>query len=190
MLKRNVYIVEVVGHSPFLMDRFSEASEKSLVDNKKPKVKTKKSELSIKETAELGVYRMNGTKSNIGIPSIMFRQAIINASKGIKLGKTAAKPIVAGGIQILPGKIDLGLKRPSGIDSRSIVNFQKGRVMKHRAYVFPWKAKFEIHTLETVPEDLLKVLIELAGQKCGIGSYAPRCSGNFGMFELVKFEKK
>lgn len=181
-----VFKIKIQGSTPFLMNRFSEEAVREL--KKTLQKGTQKAEVTKEEAAEKGTYRMkDGT---LYIPSEHFEGALKNASKGKRLGKISIRQFVAGSVQIFPEQISLKTKKISGIDERTAVNNNvrpPARVIKYRAFVFPWQVELEIHYLEThLTEELIRDLLEEAGQRFGVGNYCPRHGGKFGMFKIVK----
>lgn len=176
--------VKIKGTTPFLMSKFSTEEMEKLSGGKKMK-SAQKEDLSKEDTAERGVYRM--ADGNICIPSEMFEGAIKNASIGKKIGKQSVRQFAAGSIRIFPEKISLKTKKVSGIDTRTAVNRQmRARIVKHRAYMFPWAAELEVQYLEThLTKDVIIDLLKEAGIRFGIGTFAPRHGGKFGMFKVV-----
>ncbi len=180
-----VFKVDIKGSSPFLMNRFSEEAAEGL---KKVMKRGAGKEIISKELeAEKGTYRMKD--KTLYIPSEHFEGALKNASKGKKLGRLSIRQFVAGSVQIFPEQISLRTKKVSGIDTRTVVNNNirpPARIVKHRAFVFPWQVKLDVHYLEThLTEELIKELLEEAGQRFGVGNYGPRHGGKFGMFKVL-----
>ena len=178
-----IFKVKIKGTTPFLMSKFSDEAMEQLSGGKKMKSVQKK-ELSKEDTAEEGVYRM--PDKTIYIPSEMFEGAIKNASIGKKLGKVSVKQFAAGSIRVFPEKISLKTKKISGIDTRTAVNRQmRARIVKHRAFMFPWACELEIHYLAThLTKEVIITLLKEAGIRFGIGTFAPRHGGKFGMFKV------
>lgn len=179
-----IFKVDIKGVSPFLMNRFSEEAVSGL--KKIMKRGASQEAVSKEDEAEKGTYRMkDGT---LYIPSAHFEGALKNASKGKKLGKLSIRQFVAGSVQIFPEQISLRTKKISGIDTRPVVNNAvrpPARIIKHRAFQFPWQVRLEIHYLEThLTEELIRELLEEAGQRFGVGNYGPRHGGKFGMFKI------
>lgn len=176
--------VELKGITPLLMN-----SPKSMIDeNVKTKLKAKTKDYDLEKEADKLAYK----KSNgeLYIPSEAIKGALINASSFKKIGKYAAKSIIAGGVFILDQQIGLGVKKYS-LDVRTVV-IQRARVVKARPMVENWKATFELSYNENMIGDseIIKVILTEAGQRIGLLDFRPQKNGSFGMFEITKWEEQ
>jgi len=75
------------------------------------------------------------------------------------------------------------------IDTRPVVIVRQ-RVLKSRARLDEWKASFEIIYSEKLISDpqIIKTVLEEAGQRIGIMDYRPQKGGPHGTFKVIKFE--
>ena len=75
------------------------------------------------------------------------------------------------------------------IDTRPVV-IQRARVLKSRAKITDWKAKFEIVFNEKLIADaeIIKTVLTEAGMRIGIMDYRPQKSGWYGTFKINNFE--
>jgi len=179
--------VEIEGTSPLLMNKYNIQQE---LDRQKGKRITKT--YDSKEEAEKSAYASKDGKHLI-IPPLVLYASILNASSFHKINRRSAKSILAGSIRIEPEEIILldtkgkPLKNYE-IDIRPVV-IQRARVLKSRALIRNWKAKFTIVYNEKLignPEIIEKVLEE-AGMRIGIMDFRPAKSGFYGTFKINSF---
>ena len=174
--------VELTGVTPLLMN-----SPKSMLEpNKGTKLKTKKYDQE--EDAEKGAYRTDS--GELYVPAEAIKACIVGAAAYRKFGKYAARPIVAGGVYITPRQIELGTK-DYDIDLRTVV-IQRSRVVKARPRLDEWKIKFTLKYNENLIADdsLLRPIFEDAGQRVGLLDFRPQKLGEFGQFEVTKWQPK
>ncbi len=74
------------------------------------------------------------------------------------------------------------------IDTRPVV-IQRARVLKSRAKLEKWKISFTIVYSEQLIADpqIIKTVLEEAGQRIGIMDFRPQKAGMFGCFNVIKF---
>ena len=173
--------VEIEGLTPILMN-----SPKSMLDEAEG-LTTKTTKRNIKEECEKLAYR---TKSKeLYVPAEAIKGCIINASAYKKFGKYSARPIIAGGVNIVPDQIGLGTKTYE-IDLRTVV-IQRARIVKARPKIMKWKLKFTLNYDETLIQsgELIKPILEEAGKRIGILDFRPAKNGSFGTFQVTKWEE-
>jgi hypothetical protein len=75
---------------------------------------------------------------------------------------------------------------------RTAVTSRGDRVPIYRPRFDKWSLTFPIHLLypETFGEDLLRRVIDHAGQKIGLLSFRPERKGGFGMFRVDEWKAK
>jgi len=122
---------------------------------------------------------------------------ILEAAKGMKIGKSPAWRVFAGTIRIEPEHIPL--KRNGEyirgddyeIDIRP-VNVQNNKILRARAKITDWEAEFiilydrEMHDEKSL--ELLKMIIEQGGRRVGLMDYRPQHKGWFGTFLVEEFK--
>lgn len=176
--------VEIVGKTPLLMNNPIVMMEQS--DEMRNKLK----KIDPTEEADKSAYKMeDGT---LYIPSEAIFGCILNGASFRKIGKFAAKGILAGNLRIEPNQISLGTKEYEA-DLRTVaVGGRKSmRILKGRAKVNQWKAKFKIVYFEdyiSSPKDHILPALEDGGRRVGILAFRPQNSGNFGTFVVNKFK--
>jgi len=144
-----------------------------------------------KEEAEKVAYR--NENGELYIPSRCVKAALLNAASWYKFGKKSAKPILAGCTRLEPYNLiltDLKGKPISEyeIDVRPVV-VQKARILRARPKIKDWQLKFDILYNEEMigSPELIKQMLEEAGQRIGLLDNRPQRYGENGTFKVVKF---
>ena len=175
--------VEIEGKTPLLMNRYNVQAE---LDRQKGKRITKTYEPT--EEAEKSAYFSSEGKKELIIPSQIIYASLLNASSFHKINKRSAKTMLAGSITIEPFEISLGTAKYD-IDTRPVV-VQRSRVLKSRAVLKKWKAKFNIVYDEKMIGDpqIIKDVLSESGARIGIMDFRPQKGGQFGTFIITKFQ--
>lgn len=127
------------------------------------------------------------------LPGTNVFAAIVNAGRFHKIGRrqvtTGKTSIVPGGIMILELMCSLGT-RDFEVDSRRAVNQNTGgAVMAHRPRIDNWRTSFTLDIDETLfAPEFVRVLVDDAGRRIGVGAYRPERKGPFGRFVVTKWE--
>lgn len=174
--------VEITGLRPLLMHNIAGA------ELEKTARKSMKS-YSREEDAEKAAYwKSDGKKKELCVPSRCLYGCIRIASGYFKDKGRSVKPIISGAVRIEPDEMGLGTNKYE-IDTQSVV-IQRARVLRSRPRIFPWKLKFRmIYNEEYIAKpDLLQQILQEAGVKVGLLDFRPAKGGNFGTFEVTKFE--
>lgn len=139
------------------------------------------------EEAEAGVYR--NERKEIVVPTIAFRSAILEASKGRKIGKVAARAVMSGSVfPVEQSCIVLDQKKFKPITEykihtcRAVVN--KAGILRCRPMIENWccDLALEVDT-EMLPNvDIVAQLLNIAGKIIGIMDWRPQKLGTFGRF--------
>lgn len=174
--------VELKGLTPILMN-----NPQSMLEEK-DKIRTPGKTYNIKEDAEKLAYKKED--GELYIPATAIKGSLINAASMGKIGKFAAKPIVAGGVFILEQEIGLGTKKYD-LDIRTVV-IQKARIVKARPMIKNWKVSFELQYNDALigDGDIIKQLLIAAGQRVGLLDFRPQKYGSFGMFEVSSWKEE
>lgn len=145
--------------------------------------------------AEKVAYRND--KGNLVIPARCLKACILNGASWHKFGRKSAKPIIAGCSRIEPSNIEL-LDPKTGkslsdykIDKRPVV-VQRARIIRARPLIEKWVIKFTIVYNEVIigKPDLLREILEEAGQRVGLLDNRPQRYGENGTFKVNKFMPK
>ena len=181
----------LAGVTPLLMN-----SPKSMLSQGDELVKKTTTERNREEEAEKLAYRTS--KGTLYVPATAIKGCIINASSYKKVGKYSLKPLIAGGVRITPDEVEVKEKKGGkvlkdyDIDLRTVVIQRQGRVLKARPKIVNWYIEFEIKYNDNLIGDdrIIKQTLTEGGERVGLLDFSPRNKGDFGTFEIVKWEKK
>jgi len=173
----------VTGITPILMNRFTEQEEvavsSGLRSSIKPHAETPRMMAMKKLYAD--------DKGNLFLPGTMIFATIVAAGVYHKLGRrqvtTQKTSLIPAGLCVTDLVCPLGTKHWE-VDSRSVVNPKTGgRIMCHRPRLDEWATTFtmEVDT-NMFGEKTVRLLVDDAGSKCGLGDYRPARKGPFGRF--------
>jgi len=179
--------VRIKGLTPLMQHRLSGPI------TKQPKPAKK---VDFKQQAEDAAYRSkDGT---LFAPSRWIKACLRDATPYMQRTRPPLKRIICGGVFINPKEIPIldpitnkPLKKYV-IDLDTVNNPLRGRVTIARPRMNHWAMEFFLeynpaHTAGLAPESL-KDLLAVGGTTLGIGAYGPRCSGEYGTFEIEKYE--
>ena len=175
--------VEITGISPLLMN-----NPISMIESSETSMSSRTAKIDHKKEAEKLLYKSKN--GNLYIPATAIKGSMIGAASYKKIGKYAAKPMIAGGIFISPQEVDLGTKKYD-IDLRTVV-IQRARVVKARPMLETWKASFEISYNDKLigSSDIIKTILSEAGERVGLLDFRPQKLGDFGRFEVTKWQEE
>jgi len=175
--------VEIKGLTPLLMNRLNPESLKS-------KSRMRMENYSTEEDAKNSAYMavIDG-KKQLYIPQEAVYSMIINTARQYRVRRVSLSSLLAGTMRVEPEKIPLGTDKYE-VDERAVV-IQRQRVLKGRAKLPKWSAKFQIiydsKRLPTGIEETLKTILEDAGTRMGLLDYRPQHKGWFGTFTVENF---
>jgi hypothetical protein len=175
--------VEIRGLTPLLMNRLNPESLKT-------KSRMKMQEYSTTTDAANSAYmaEIDG-KKQLYIPQEALYSMIINTAKQYRVKRVSLSSLLAGTMRIEPAKVPLGTAEYE-VDERAVV-IQSQRVLKGRAKLIQWSAKFQIvFNSKFLPEGIegtLKTILEDAGIRMGLLDYRPQHKGWFGTFAVASF---
>ena len=183
--------VSIQGKTPLLMNRFTEANE--------VKISAGTSTVTVghkgtpREQAIPKAYMDN--KGNLYVPGPNIFACLIAAGSFHKAGKTKVttqkSSLIPAGMALEEIICPLNTK-DFEVDSRSVViPATGGRIMCHRPRLDKWKTQFTLTVDETMfAPEFVRVLIDDAGSKVGLGDFRPARKGPFGRFFVTKWEIK
>jgi len=178
--------VEIEGQTPLLMNRFTEESEIKISAGTSPVAVGTKG--SPREQATKKAYADD--KGNLYIPGPNLFSCIIQAGTFHKAGKakvtTLKSSLIPAGMAVLDVVCPLNTK-DFEVDSRSVViPSTGGRIMCHRPRLDTWKLGFRLDVDEAMfPAAFVRLLIDDAGRKVGLGDFRPARKGPFGKFAVT-----
>ena len=181
----------IQGIAPILFNRFGEENEVKLSSGSSPVQTGDRG--TPREQAQKRLY--SDTKGNLYFPGPNIFACLVDAGKFHKIGRnkvtTQKSSLVPAGISIEELVIPFNTQEWE-VDSRSVViPATGGRVMCYRPRLDEWKLSFTLDIDETMFDPkFVRLLIDDAGKKCGLGDYRPNRKGPFGKFIVVNWEEE
>lgn len=180
----------IKGVTPLLQNRFTEEAQIKVSNGTVGAMRGKQP--LPREQAEQKTYRdINGSPM---LPGPNLFAAIIEAGKFIKAGKskltTMRSSLIPAGLAISEAELPITPAKWE-VDSRSVViPATGGRIMCHRPRFDEWQIKFTLDIDESIfGQELIRELIDIAGQRVGIGDFRPSRKGPFGRFVVVLWKE-
>jgi len=170
------HVFRITGVSPLLQNNPAE----TLVDNDEGQIKAKKKKYNDADEAKMRTYKEG---RNYVHPSAGFRAGILRAGVGRKIGKTAAKSVLAGAVfpieefvVLIDPKTGKPLKSYE-IDKRPVV-IGTSRILRCRPKFTPWACDLAMEIDEDfVSEETVAEMLNISGRICGLGDFRPDTSG-------------
>lgn len=178
----NINVV-IMGVTPLLMNRFTEANEVQVSGGTSATYRTGKG--TPREQATPKLYA--DEKGMLFIPGPNIFATLVAAGVFHKVGKskltTMKTSLIPAGIMVEDLVCPLNTDRWE-VDSRSVViPSTGGRIMCHRPRVDKWECPFTLDVDETMfSPALVRAVVDDAGKKIGLGDYRPSRKGPFGRF--------
>lgn len=186
------YKVRIRGTSPYMQHRMDDVKLEQWEKERHMIIENLGLNTPDAVKAEFHCYR--DADGHCYIPSTQLKSAFIESGKLVK-GKVGAatksmKNIVAGMFQVTPEQIPI--VDYTQIDKRSAVNHNnKARVITVRPkWDTGWEVEFTLKIkIDTMTDDMIKNIVQYAGDYIGIGSFRPTKNGEFGCYEIVDFQE-
>lgn len=175
--------VTIEGITPLLMNRFTEASEVSVSGGHSPTLKGTRG--TPREQAEKKAYMDN--EGNLYVPGPNIFSCLVMAGAFHKAGRvkvtTQKSSLIPAGVAVEELVCSLNTKKWE-CDSRSVViPSTGGRIMCHRPRLDEWQTTFTLNVDESMfAPTFVRLLVDDAGKKVGLGDYRPQRKGPFGRF--------
>jgi hypothetical protein len=175
--------VEIKGLTPLLMNRLNPESLKTKSRMKMENYST------VTDAANSAYMAEIDGKKQLYIPQEALYSMIINTAKQYKVRRMSLASLLAGTMHVEPEKVPLGTDKYE-VDERAVV-IQNSRVLKGRAKLSKWAAKFQIvYDSRRLPDGIeatFKEILEDAGTRMGLLDYRPQHRGWFGTFSVESF---
>ena len=138
----------------------------------------------VKAEAKKFLYKTK--KGRLYVPARALKGCLIQAAAYKKAGKFALRPLLAAGIRVDGSEILLNTNKYE-LDLRTVV-IQRQRVVKARPKIKNWKLNFKlIINDDLIAPDIIRTVLEEAGERVGILDFRPQKLGEFGTFRVTKF---
>jgi hypothetical protein len=177
--------IEITGNTPLLMNRFN-------IDEQQAKVKDKN--LTPRETAKKVCYE--DEQGRLFYPTTNIYACLIEAGKFHKDGKvkvtTARSSLIPAGIMICGETIYFKEPKTWEVDSRAVVvPSTGGRIVCHRPRLDTWCLEFTlILDVKMFSPKFVRILVDDAGKKVGLGDYRPARKGIYGRFDVTNWQEE
>jgi hypothetical protein len=187
-MKLSRFTFDIIGVSPIM---FHNAA--SMKQHDPNALKGAKKETQAEHSLESSLYI--NSEGNLYVSSAAFRNALIAASKGRKIGRTGAAFVIQGSvfpiadeITLLDPKTKKPIPKTAAIeDRRSAVNSNckpPARIIVIRPKLLAWSCKLELEIDETlVNVAVVEEILGIAGRVIGVGAFRVEKKGTFGRFD-------
>lgn len=179
-LSPKVLKIKVVGDSPLLMHKFSDASKSKIMDKQTGGAKVRGTR-NVSNDIEEAIHKTPDGK--VGFPASAFKRAIVESSPYFKqVGLN--KKLVKGQVHIL-GNI-LPIKFKDQVINEAPVRLPSGNAdIRYRPEFNDWSCELTIRFNETlISVEQIVNLLNYAGFCIGIGDWRMQCGGTYGMFHV------
>ena len=183
--------VKIKGVTPLLMNRFTEEAEAKVSSGTSTVAIGKKG--TPREQAAKKCY--TDAEGNLYIPGPNIFSCLIQAGKFHKVGKskvtTTKSSLIPAGMAVREIVCPLGTK-DFEVDSRSVViPATGGRIMAHRPRLDEWILGFTLEVDDSMfSPDFVRLLVDDAGRKIGLGDFRPDRKGPFGKFTVTEWSEE
>jgi hypothetical protein len=174
------------GLTPLLMNRFTEENEVNVSSG--TRISIRANGISPREQAEAKAYLDKEGKPYI--PGGNIFSCIVAAGLFHKAGRskltTQKSSLVPAGLTIVELLCPIECAGWE-VDSRSVViPATGGRIMAHRPRIDDWQTSFTLDVDEAMfSEKTVRLLVDDAGKRIGIGDFRPSRKGPFGRFSVT-----
>lgn len=180
--------VTISGVTPLLMNRFTEESEIAVSSGTRTSIRGMRG--TPREQAAPKAYKNEAGELFIPGPNIF--SCLVAAGSFHKSGRvkltTHKSSLIPAGLSVVELVCPLNTKDWE-CDSRSVViPSTGGRIMCHRPRLDAWQATFTLEIDETMFDPkFVRLLVDDAGKKIGLGDYRPQRKGPFGRFVVANW---
>lgn len=181
----------IKGVTPLLCNRFTDAAAQKVSNG--TAVVIRGAQPIPREQAEAKLYIGADGKPVLPAPNLL--RAFVDAGVFIKMGRsklsTQRTSLVPAGLAITEIELPIAPCRWE-VDSRSVViPSTGGRVMSHRPRFDEWRVTLTLEVDESMfSEQVVRDLVDLAGQRIGVGDFRPARRGPFGRFRVDSWKKQ
>lgn len=181
--------VRIEGISPLLCNRFTEEAEQKVSNGTTGVLRGRQG--TPREIAEPKLYTTQDGKPMLPGPNLF--AALVEAGKFIKSGRskltTTRSSLVPAGLSILELELPITPAKWE-VDSRPVVvPATGGRIMCHRPRFDKWSVRFTLDVDDSLfAPDLVRELVDIAGQRVGVGDFRPSRRGPFGRFKATNWK--
>lgn len=180
--------ITITGTTPLILNKFHDAAAMAATSG------TRGSSAggdrgTPREQAEKKLY--TGLDGSLIIPQPNLLRCLVDGGQYHKIGKsqvtTATRSLLYACLDIDAAEIPLHHSAPWRVDTRAVVvPATRGRILAHRPIFDDWALTFEARLDTTiVGERLLRMIVDDAGARVGLGDFRPARKGPYGKFVVA-----
>jgi len=182
--------IRIEGTTPLICNRFTDEAAESATNGTRGSAAAA-DRGTPQEIAEKKLYI--GLEGKPMIPQPNLLRCLVDGGKFHKAGKTQITTTKSshlyGCLDIEGAEIALIHKQPWKVDTRAVrIPSTGGRILAHRPCFDDWALEFTVD-LDTsiVGPKLLRMIVDDAGKRIGLGDFRPSTKGPFGRFVVTKW---
>ena len=182
--------IKIVGVSPLLLNRFTQKAAEAATSGSRGSSSAAERGTPLEQAGER-LYR--GLKDELVIPQPNLLRCLVDGGRFHKVGKkqvtTKEESMLFGCLDIEAASIPLMHVEPWRVDTRPVVvPSTKGRILCHRPMFDDWSLDFEVQLDTTIMGPrLLRLIVDDAGKRVGLGDFRPARKGPFGRFRCDRW---
>lgn len=184
--------IEVTGTTPLIIHSFTDA-EALQASGGSSSASSAADRGSPREAAEKSLYK--GINGDLILPQPNLLRCLVDGGAFHKAGRaqitTAKKSVLYSCLDIEGAEIPIISSEGWCVDTRAVrIPATGGRILRHRPIFNDWKLQF-VAELDTsiVSARLLRMIVDDAGRRIGIGDFRPSCKGPYGKFLVTRWEE-
>jgi hypothetical protein len=180
--------IKIVGVVPLLCNRFTEEAALAATAGSRTAAPAAEKGTPF-EQSEKKLYRSLDQQSFV-IPQPNLLRCLVDGGRYHKIGRkqitTAQESLLYAALDIAGTEIKIEHKEPWRVDTRPVVNpSTRGRILCHRPMFDDWLLSFTAHVDTTlIGPKLLRLIVDDAGRRVGLGDFRPARKGPFGRFRV------
>ena len=182
--------ITIEGRTPLMCNRFSDERAADSSDGVRGSSAAADRGTPL-DIAHNKLYLVNG-RPTIPQPNLM--SCLVGGGQFHKAGKkqitTQKSSMLYACVDIEGVALDIVHKQPWKVDTRPArIPSTGGRILIHRPMFDDWRLEFTVH-LDTsiLSQSIFRLIVDDAGNRCGLGDYRPLTKGPYGRFHVVRWD--
>lgn len=186
--------VTISGMTPLICNRFTDEAAESASSGRRSSAAARDHGTPA-EIAATKLYRSAADEETPVIPQPNLLRCLVEGGRFHKVGKsqltTARGSQLFSCLDILESEIPIKSKAGWQVDTRAVrIPSTGGRILAHRPMFQDWSLTFTIEIdTDICAEKLLRMVIDDAGKRVGLGDFRPQCKGPFGKFVVAHWQQ-
>ncbi len=181
-IRTQILKVPIRGKTALLMDKFPEDVKQEILQKQSGSSQKMKKIRNIDKEVEDAIHYTQDRKG-IGFPAFAFKAGMVECTAFVGNTKYPTKKLLRGIkiINAIDGLVPIKFKK------KDILEHSVGSNTKFTPRFHDWSCELHIEfDKNNLSEGDLIYLINYAGYYYGIGSWSPRCGGDYGFYEVDK----